>query len=75
MVAILRVILQRFATEMLFCFNLMLSITLASTFQLFSLLATATQLKHAERKNSDAFDHVLLFIVKQVRLTEKLILY
>jgi hypothetical protein len=75
MMAILRVILQRFATEMLFCFNLLLSITLASTFQLFSLLATATQLKHAERKNSEAVDHVLLFIVKQVRLTEKLILY
>jgi len=73
--AILRIILQRFATEMLFCFNMALIITLASTFQLFSLLATATQLQHAERKSSDAFNHVLLFILKLVRLTEKIIRY
>jgi len=74
MVAILRVILQRFTSEMLFYFNLTLIITLASMFQLFSLLCNSNS-KHADCKNSDAFDHVLLFIWKQVTLTEKLIQY
>jgi hypothetical protein len=57
MIAIFRVILQRLATEMLFCFNLALIITVASTFQYFLFFATATQLKHAELKKSNAFDH------------------